>query len=168
MDRYPIINHEWSYIEGKYGGLRDYIIRVSGGCNNKIVNYDISYFSGIVEYFVRYSDHDDDRYVIDRNKDPWNRKFFMYKTEKVNISNLNVYPNPADGIVTVQANCNAAFTGTLEIIDVTGRLMTEEKINSTTLTKGIQISTENLSAGLYEVLIESDGNISSQTRLIKQ
>ena len=93
MDRYPIINHEWGYIGGKYGGLRDYIIRVSGSCNNKIVNYNISYFSGIVEYFVRYSDYDDDRYVIDRNKDPWNRKFFMYKTEKVNISNLNVFNN---------------------------------------------------------------------------
>ena len=81
------------------------------------------------------------------------------------INVFKIFPNPAKNILNLQVN---SFSGnaTLQIIDVTGRMVKEEKI---TLNSGASVSVDikNLQRGTYYLLLKSpSGN--EQQKFIKE
>ena len=79
IGKYPIVNNEWEVGDSVYG-LDFYIQKISRDL--PLRGYEFGYYYGLRDYFVRWSDMDS------RNCDPWNRKFFAYKTGfQLNMSN---------------------------------------------------------------------------------
>jgi hypothetical protein len=77
------------------------------------------------------------------------------------LSGFNLYPNPTNGNVTVEfENENVR---TIEVIDVTGRLIVLEKRAAQTL----QIDFTLFSAGVYYITVKDGDNV-KQAKIIKQ
>ena len=75
--------------------------------------------------------------------------------------NFRMFPNPANGSVTIQLNNNpAGIDYKLDVIDIQGKLLQSERINRTST-----IDVSSLSAGVYFVRL-SNGSISSTEKLI--
>jgi hypothetical protein len=75
LSKYPISNYDWDIGDSVYS-LEYYICNITKRYNDgSFIRY-----AGILDYFVRFSDRDDDAYKFDRNRDPWNRQFKVYKS----------------------------------------------------------------------------------------
>jgi hypothetical protein len=82
---------------------------------------------------------------------------------KKNVQNASFkfYPNPTDGKIFIEFN--SASERKIELYDVTGRIIIDQKTNDAVT----QLNIETLSNGVYYVQIkDSDGN--RQFRIIKQ
>lgn len=79
---------------------------------------------------------------------------------------MNVYPNPFTGSTQVAYSIDASDAGNayMEIVDVTGRLVSTVQLNSAT---GIVTVGEGLANGIYVVRIMGNEGIISQDRIIK-
>ena len=75
------------------------------------------------------------------------------------IANVTITPNPTTGLVTIAANDNY----NVQVIDVTGQVMTSLNMNSNNATLDIS----NLEAGLYFVRLSKDG-VSASYKIIKK
>jgi hypothetical protein len=85
LNKYPIVNLDWEVGDSVYS-LQYYIECYGRG--RSIRGYNVSNYAGICNYFVRKSKYDDVVYKFDRNNDPWNRRFFAYKSgSRINKSN---------------------------------------------------------------------------------
>jgi len=72
---------------------------------------------------------------------------------------LTLYPNPAHSNLTVELNATIASTAIISINDYTGKIVSSQKYN---LSKGINtenINIENLTDGIYQLLIHSNDEI---------
>ncbi len=68
-----------------------------------------------------------------------------------------VYPNPANDVLNIEANLSANQTYVVVLTDITGKTLNSFKVEGNNQTK-INLSTDNLSSGLYFVnIIGSDG-----------
>ncbi len=77
-------------------------------------------------------------------------------TQNITLSSVNIYPNPADDIVTIDQDFDV-----LNIIDVTGKVVK-------TATSGVsEINVSDLKAGLYFVKVESAGKVYCSKLMIK-
>ena len=74
------------------------------------------------------------------------------------ISGLNVYPNPSNGIVNIQLEGNQTFL--VQVNDVVGKLISEENINSNTT-----LNLQDLERGVYFITV-SDSETSQTTKVI--
>ena len=74
------------------------------------------------------------------------------------ISGLNVYPNPSNGIVNIEIEGNQTFL--VQVNDVVGKLISEENINSNTT-----LNLQDLEKGVYFVTV-SDSKTSNTTKII--
>jgi hypothetical protein len=74
------------------------------------------------------------------------------------ISGLNVYPNPSNGIVNIEIEGNQTFL--VQVNDVVGKLISEENINSNTT-----LNLQDLERGVYFVTV-SDSQTSNTTKII--
>lgn len=74
---------------------------------------------------------------------------------------VQVYPNPATGNVTIQSNGNNILQA--ELLDITGRKVLSEKLNTATA----RLQLNNLEPGVYTLLVQTQTGWGS-TRLIKQ
>lgn len=73
---------------------------------------------------------------------------------------INVYPNPADKMVTIEvAATNSLNNYTVEVIDITGRIVATEVIEnngSSVMIRNLNVTA--LPAGMYIVAVSNDGN----------
>lgn len=77
------------------------------------------------------------------------------------LNGFNIYPNPTNGNVTIEFENESIRT--IEVIDVTGRLIVSERSSA----QIVQVDLENFSSGVYYVTIK-DADTVKQTKIIKQ
>jgi hypothetical protein len=75
----------------------------------------------------------------------------------INADKINVYPNPASDVVAIQLNHLTANNITLELYDLTGKLLqTSQILQGSTIT---YFDTRTLYEGTYLVKIIDNGNV---------
>lgn len=89
--------------------------------------------------------------------------------EFTQISNVKVYPNPADEYGYVEFSTDAQTHLKIDLYDVFGRkVMNLFEGNTFTGVQGISFKTNGLASGVYNVVIESNGNkITRQINIVK-
>ena len=86
--------------------------------------------------------------------------------QKSNTLNFSVFPNPIkDGMLTIDIERNVTNNASLEVIDIVGRKLIEQKI--ATNNKQLTIDVSSLAKGTYLLNIIDDGNNSIQ-KFIKE
>ncbi|MBK7150043.1 MAG: T9SS type A sorting domain-containing protein [Bacteroidetes bacterium] len=70
-------------------------------------------------------------------------------------SAISVYPNPTSGLVLVSLNAARRLTGSIQVIDVNGKLMQEQAIDVNGQAD-FSLSLERLPAGLYTILLRTN------------
>jgi hypothetical protein len=83
-------------------------------------------------------------------------------SEVENSTNFILYPNPTTGIFTIDFGVDAV-TGSLQIIDLQGRVVLERIINNESI---MEINTNAIANGVYMVNVMSE-NGPSVVRLVK-
>lgn len=68
---------------------------------------------------------------------------------------FSVFPNPASDFVTIVFNGDLSLHVTLQLLDVTGKTIMEKSLENE---RTIQLPVNNLSAGMYQVMITSGNN----------
>ena len=115
-------------------------------------------------------------YVATNGRGIWtNDKYIAYNYVGINeyavstskANNLNLYPNPTNGLI------NVAFTGidgesaSVQIMDISGRVLkTEELNNVTTGDNTHSFDASELGAGVYIVNVKSNSNVKRVAKLI--
>jgi hypothetical protein len=79
--------------------------------------------------------------------------------------NIRIFPNPTDGNFTLQFDNKVPAKCKAQIIDVAGRVLQTEILNSGHPDQGINIS--NLSTGIYFIKIIENGNPVWMDKIIK-
>ena len=115
-------------------------------------------------------------YVATNGRGIWtNDKYIAYNYVGINeyavstskANNLNLYPNPTNGLI------NVAFTGidgesaSVQIMDISGRILKTEELNN--VTNGDNTHTfdaSELGAGVYIVNVKSSSNVKRVAKLI--
>lgn len=89
----------------------------------------------------------------------WTEGACTTEINELSLSNIRIYPNPADNLLTIE---NPEFEEiTIQIIDIAGKVVLTSKFNSS---KTIDISYIN--QGIYLVYIHNGGHITSIIKLI--
>ncbi|MFT3702439.1 MAG: T9SS type A sorting domain-containing protein [Agriterribacter sp.] len=94
--------------------------------------------------------------------------FDYSKTESIHLSTQNIFfvsPNPAENVITLSYKKQQSNNVTLQIIDVSGKKVLEQKINTQMLTHKINIS--SLAKGVYMISV-IDNNERQTTKFVKQ
>lgn len=76
--------------------------------------------------------------------------------EVINTQSVNVYPNPAKNIVNVELKALKSFNTTINITDVTGKVVLTLDYNVAVGNNVITLDTEQLAAGNYFITINTD------------
>ena len=79
-----------------------------------------------------------------------------------NNSNIGIYPNPTNGLVSI----NVGTTSTLvdvTVMEVSGRIVKLEKYSNTNM---LSLDLSELSAGMYFVTVKTDNQL-KQVKLVK-
>ena len=85
--------------------------------------------------------------------------------EKTQVS-FSVYPNPAVDQITVQWESNEASAQTIELIDISGKALIREQVQTNSLNQSINVNT--LSAGMYFLkMTYSNGNAMTSPLIIR-
>ena len=79
--------------------------------------------------------------------------------DETNAIGLTIYPNPTNGIVTIQFEGN---TATISIVDLAGKT-----VNSAIIQSNETIDMSNLNAGTYFVNVDVNGSISTERVIVK-
>ena len=69
-----------------------------------------------------------------------------------------VSPNPTKGLIRVSVNAVTAGNATINVYDLTGRILISNKINVVKGTNMLELNLEKLAKGLYQVQIAADNN----------
>ena len=142
---------------GYMAGHAGFLMRTADGGNNwtpqisnTTNNINVLYaFPGDVAYFI------DTTWAIYKNKS------LTAISPIVSISNLNIYPNPAQNNFTIQTNVSDKQN--LQVYDVNGKLVLTQTINGTT-----SIDVGILAQGVYNVSITSnEGVINKRLVIVK-
>jgi hypothetical protein len=80
-------------------------------------------------------------------------------------NNFIVYPNPTNGLLTIEATKFSNKNASIEVVDIIGKIVVSEQLNANTLTKQIDIS--KLQNGVYFVRLIID-NEQSVRKIILQ
>jgi hypothetical protein len=86
--------------------------------------------------------------------------------EASSIQNINLFPNPANDIVTIHLNSESTFASSINIYNSIGALVKSESLNFNSGNNLQTLDVSHLNSGLY--FIEITGNSKKQTfKLIK-
>ena len=77
-------------------------------------------------------------------------------------TSINIYPNPVNETLNISLNQNA--TGTLQIVDVSGKTVLEESFQNKS---ELQLNVVQLAAGMYVLKIKT-GDKSNYRKVLKQ
>ena len=83
--------------------------------------------------------------------------------EKASLASCTLYPNPAKGSVQLQYDLGVT-NSTLEVYELTGRLITQQTLSTSQGTT--TINTSNLATGMYIVLVRDENQILYQQKLV--
>ena len=88
-------------------------------------------------------------------------KFTYSKIVSININNMvasvKLFPNPASSVLNVQLLSNASSNANIKIVDTYGKTVLQKTLIGNVATTSFNI--EQLSAGIYFVMLEQDGQI---------
>ena len=79
--------------------------------------------------------------------------------EATNVSALNIFPNPANDEVNVSFNINDASDVKVEVLDMTGKVVSEKAYGMTAPGTKLPIVTSLMDSGVYIGELNSDGNL---------
>jgi Secretion system C-terminal sorting domain len=86
----------------------------------------------------------------------------------INTSTLSVYPNPASGNVHVNFESKVSNTVTIQLMDVTGRIVYTQSANVQTGLNNLNIDISSCNHGLYMMNIKSNQQVlTSKVSVIK-
>ncbi len=80
----------------------------------------------------------------------------------------SIYPNPANAITVVPLNIPSALSGRLYVVNSLGQLI--EELHNGSFSPGLQkyfLNAANYSTGVYNVIFESDGYVSTQKLVVR-
>ena len=131
------------------------IVDIQVSTNNNYSFTDLQPLQGINFYRLKMIDADG--------------KFTYSKVVAINMDSRNVrlqiFPNPARNILNIQVN-GFSENALLQIIDITGRKVKEEKI-SLNGTTSVSVDINNLSKGTYNLLLKGN-SINEQKKFVKE
>ncbi len=85
-----------------------------------------------------------------------------------NITNLNVYPNPSNGMFTLNYTITGSDNVTISIINELGQQVYTEQKNINTGDYAEQLNVENLASGIYSLRMQTTNGTSVRKLLIMQ
>lgn len=114
-------------------------------------------------------------YAATNGRGIWSNKDFtappyyvgMEELEAKRENNLSLYPNPTNGDVFVAFNSNEGETAHINVMDINGRIVKQEKLGK--LNSGeanYTLDTKDLSSGMYIVSVNSDMGTKRVAKLI--
>lgn len=77
--------------------------------------------------------------------------------EREEASILNVFPVPITDVLQVQMEADATYTATIELLDVNGRLVKQERINTVKGTNTLTMDVSTISKGVYFLKWQGNG-----------
>jgi len=80
----------------------------------------------------------------------------------------NVYPNPTVGNATLNINATEYSAITINILDITGKVVMQQNNNLTVGNNSIEMNTQSLTNGMYIISIQSENGNISNLRLVKK
>ena len=86
--------------------------------------------------------------------------------ESVNSFGVSVYPNPASDEVKVSFNLNGAAAATVNVIDMTGKVVASQEAAAGS--NAVSINTSNLSAGVYSVSFTANNTTVTKKLVVKK
>lgn len=81
-------------------------------------------------------------------------------------ANMTVFPNPTDDAATVHFNLSVESDCSIQLTDITGRLLQQFNLNAAQ-DGTVQLSTANLSTGVYFVTLKATGKTLSKKLVVK-
>lgn len=87
----------------------------------------------------------------------------LFNPRTLNISHLKVYPNPTDGMITVELPANTN-EGAIELFDASGRMLRAESIRFAGPTH--QMNIQGLPAGVYQLRFTSTEGVNGISRIV--
>lgn len=83
--------------------------------------------------------------------------------EFASIDRLAVYPNPSNGDVTISYNANDAVNVTVEIVDITGKVVFSEALGNVSVgEQNLSLDLQSFNSGFYFVNIKTNTEVTSQ------
>ena len=93
---------------------------------------------------------------------------FRENIKSLSGSNLNVYPNPASGVVSILFSTIETSKIKLELYDMSGKLVKNlyEGVLNKNAQRKIELQTKSLPAGIYMVSLQTGNRIVSRNKLV--
>ena len=88
------------------------------------------------------------------------------QAETISVNDVNVYPNPANDIVTFNINSKNKADYTIKLIDVTGKTVFEKVMNANSITT-TTFDCSSLTKGIYIVNVTTQNNSINKKLMIK-
>lgn len=88
------------------------------------------------------------------------------ENENVMVKSMQVYPNPVSDVMTIELNLPDDFiNGTMQLVDMNGRVMISQKLNEDTETLSLDVS--RISSGVYLLRIVNQQHLFTQRVMIE-
>lgn len=109
--------------------------------------------NGVIVKFVTTSDNGNNLYLDNIN---------LVQTEPTGLNKLtaapvsvNIFPNPSNGLTTLQVNANHSGTAKITLVSVVGQLVYSKEVSLAAGENTIQIDAKDFAAGVYSVMVDS-------------
>lgn len=79
--------------------------------------------------------------------------------------NINIYPNPADNVATLDFDINTNGIGNVRIVDLMGKTIEKRTINYYAGNNKVLLNLNNLAAGVYYVTLQTGAETSNTVKL---
>lgn len=83
------------------------------------------------------------------------------------LSNMSIYPNPANGFVAVEFNSEKAGNAVVSIVDLQGKTLQTRKTTLKSGKNSIQLNTSSLAPGLYITKVEMENSIAIKKIIVE-
>ncbi|MFD2999392.1 alpha-amylase family glycosyl hydrolase [Pontibacter toksunensis] len=97
---------------------------------------------------------------------PWQQNVLNAEEELADAKLLVVYPNPIEGATVIELNSSYRGAVSLQVVDVTGRVLRNFRIQKAQQTLQEQLNLQGLAGGLYYLQVEQGGQKSTR-KLVK-
>ena len=96
----------------------------------------------------------------------WKGAFPTSVKDIVAAGQLNIFPNPSNDYLNLDFTLNATSTVTISMIDVTGKVVYNNKLSNLTGNQGLVINTSNLANGVYSLSLQTtEGTITRKVTI---
>lgn len=106
--------------------------------------------------------------MVDMNGKYSRSNTVKFAHEKKDVLIVNVYPNPASAQLNLQVQTSAPGTYTVKITDVTGKEYLRNAYKLSTGNNVVNMPVQQLPAGIYLLILQSENGNPQETKFIKQ